>query len=130
MRHQRALGITDAQRERLAETIKQLQLKIVDLQWQLQEENQQLAELLEAPTVDTDAALRQIDRVLAVEREVKISHVRALIEIKNVLTAEQQERLNELMGRHREHGGMQGPGHLERPEPMEHQGPERRPTGR
>ena len=40
-----------------------------------------------------DAALAQVDEVLAVEREVKRAHITLLIQIKNTLSAEQQAKL-------------------------------------
>ena len=76
--------------------IKDFQGKVLDLQWQMQEETERFGELLDKPLVDQGAALAQIDKVLAVEREVKRAHIGLLIQIKNQLTAEQQARLAQL----------------------------------
>jgi Spy/CpxP family protein refolding chaperone len=62
----------------------------------MQDEAQQLADILKSNTVDESEALAQIDRVLAVEREVKRAHIAMLIRIKNVLTPEQQATLKAL----------------------------------
>jgi len=62
----------------------------------MQEETGRFGELLDKPLVDQAAALAQIDKVLAVEREVKRAHIGLLIQIKNQLTAEQQARLAQL----------------------------------
>jgi hypothetical protein len=43
-----------------------------------------------------DAVLAQVDRVLAIEREVKRAHIAMLVRIKNTLTREQQAALHVL----------------------------------
>ncbi len=96
MQQQQAIGLKPEQRTAITRVIKDFQGKILDLQWQMQEETGRFGELLDKPLVDQAAALAQIDKVLAVEREVKRAHIGLLIQIKNQLTAEQQARLAQL----------------------------------
>ena len=96
MQQQQAIGLKPEQRTAITRAIKDFQGKVLDLQWQMQEETGRFGELLDKPLVDQAAALAQIDKVLAVEREVKRAHIGLLIQIKNQLTAEQQARLAEL----------------------------------
>jgi Spy/CpxP family protein refolding chaperone len=93
MQQQRAIGLKPEQRTAITKAIQEFQTKILDLQWQMQDETQKFTELLDKPAVDQAAALAQIDKVLAVEREVKRAHIGLLILIKNNLTPEQQARL-------------------------------------
>ena len=93
MQQQQAIGLKPEQRTAITRAIKDFQGKVLDLQWQLQEETGRFGELLDKPVVDQAAALAQIDKVLAVEREVKRAHIGLLIQIKNQLTAEQQAKL-------------------------------------
>jgi Spy/CpxP family protein refolding chaperone len=93
MQQQRAIGLKPEQRTNITRAIQEFQTKVLDLQWQMQDETQKLSEMLDRPTVDQAAALAQIDKLLAVEREVKRAHIGLLIQIKNSLTAEQQARL-------------------------------------
>jgi Spy/CpxP family protein refolding chaperone len=93
MQQQRAIGLKPEQRTTITRAIQELQAKVLDLQWQMQDEMQRLTELLDKPAVDQAAALAQIDKVLAVEREVKRAHMSLLIQIKNTLTPEQQAKL-------------------------------------
>lgn len=93
MRFSSELDLTDAQRQTIREEIKAMQSDVVDLQWQMQEEGKRLDELLEGAEVDVDAVLEQADRVLRIEWQVKKRHLRALLRIKNSLTAEQQQKL-------------------------------------
>ena len=96
MQQQQAIGLKPEQRTAITRAIKDFQGKVLDLQWQMQEETGRFGELLDKPLVDQAAALAQIDKVLAVEREVKRAHIGLLIQIKNQLTAEQQGRLAQL----------------------------------
>jgi len=96
MQHQGQVSLTESQRNTITESIKQLQAKVVDFQWQIQAETQKLEGLLASPSVDAEAALQQIDRLLGIEREVKKLHLSTLIRIKNTLTPEQQKQLQQL----------------------------------
>jgi Spy/CpxP family protein refolding chaperone len=96
MQQQQRIGLRPEQRTAITEAIQQTQHKLVDLQWRMQAEAQKLVELLERPTVDEAAVLAQVDRALAVEREVKRAQMTLLIRIKNTLTPEQQATLRTL----------------------------------
>jgi Spy/CpxP family protein refolding chaperone len=96
MQRQRELALTPQQRTTITEAVKALQSGVVDLQWQLQDEQAKVHESLGRPTVDEAAVLAQVDRVLELERGIKRLHLQMLIRIKNALTPEQQERLREV----------------------------------
>lgn len=96
MQHQRAIGLTAEQRTAVTDAVKALQAQVVDFQWTMQEEQQKLTELLGQPTVAEATALAQVDRVLEIERQIKRTHLAALIRIKNTLSAEQQQQLRGL----------------------------------
>lgn len=93
MQHQAAIGLEPAQRTAITGAVRSFQDKTLELQWQVQAETQRLHELLASPRVDQAAALAQVDKLLAVEREVKRAHMALLIQIKNELTPAQQEQL-------------------------------------
>ncbi|MDH4045350.1 MAG: periplasmic heavy metal sensor [Gemmatimonadota bacterium] len=96
MQHQRAIGLTPEQQTAITDAVKTLQAQVVDFQWKMQYEQQQLVELLGQPTVQEATVLAQVDRVLEVERQIKRTHLAALIRIKNTLSAEQQQQLRDL----------------------------------
>jgi Spy/CpxP family protein refolding chaperone len=96
MQQQQAIALKPEQRTAITRAIKEFQGKVLDLQWQMQEETERFGELLDKQLVDQAAALGQLDKLLAVEREVKRTHIGLLIQIKNQLTAEQQARLTQL----------------------------------
>lgn len=93
MQHQQNLRLTLEQRTAITQGIRDFQLKIVELQWKMQDEAQKLTELVQGAKVDEAQTLGQVDRVLGVEREIKRAHMALLIRIKNLLTPEQQDAL-------------------------------------
>ena len=98
MQHQQSIRLTSEQRSSISQSIRDFQLKVVDLQWKMQEEAQKLNELVQGARVDEAETLAQVDRVLGVEREIKRAHMGLLVRIKNTLTAEQQGALTTTRG--------------------------------
>lgn len=93
MQQQRNIGLTAEQRATITKAVQDLQARVLDFQWKMEDETQKLGERLREPTVDETAVLAQVDRVLGIEREVKRAHLALLVRIKNTLTAEQQAKL-------------------------------------
>ena len=54
--------------------------------------------MLAPAQVDEEAALEHLDRILAVERQLKRAQIALLVRIKNLLSADQQRHLAELRG--------------------------------
>lgn len=99
MQHQQAIGLTDGQKELLKAEVRQAQLRLTELQWQLQDEIEKLASLLKQDTPDEQRVTTQLDRVLNLERDIKRAHLGLVVRIKNQLTREQQAKLRELRAR-------------------------------
>ena len=55
--------------------------------------------LVKQPHVDEQQAVAQLEKVLAVEREIKRGQVAFLIRLKNKLTPEQQAKLEDIRSR-------------------------------
>lgn len=96
MKHRRAIGLSDEQRDAISRLIRELQGKVVSLQWELQDQTASLSTELNKPRVDLDRALDRMGRVLQTEREIKEAHLTLLVRIKNVLRPEQQTSLQQL----------------------------------
>ena len=96
MQHRRAIGLTDEQRDRISQLIGDLQGRVIQLQWDLLDEMQQLAEITSGSRVDLDRSLDQIGNVLDTENEIKQRHLEMLVRVKNLLSAEQQATLERL----------------------------------
>jgi Spy/CpxP family protein refolding chaperone len=103
MRHAAEIGLDEKQRAAIKDAVIKMQSKFLDLQWEVQAESEKMARLLEASTVDEVAVLAQADKVMALERDVKRTHLSLLVRVKNLLTEAQREKLREL--RRRTEGG-------------------------
>ena len=96
MANQRAINLTDTQRNALQQAMADAQGKFIGLQFKMSAEVEKLQSLLQPASVDEPKVLDQVDRVLGVERDVKRAQLSLMIRIKNLLTPEQQNRLNSM----------------------------------
>jgi Spy/CpxP family protein refolding chaperone len=99
MQHQQTLGLSEEQKNFLKAELRKMQTRLTELQWDLQEEVEKLTALMKQDQVDEAQTLAQLDKVLSLEREIKRLHIGLLIRVKNKLTAEQQARLREIVGK-------------------------------
>ena len=93
MQHQEAIGLSDEQKTYLKGEIRDAQLKFTEAQFKLQDEMERMVAIVKQPHVEEKDALAQLEKVLAMEREIKRLQVTLLVHIKNKLTPEQQARL-------------------------------------
>ena len=97
MANQEAIHLTDSQRDSLQHAMADAQGKFIPLQFKMSSEVERLQNLLKKPgPVDEAQVLEQVDRVLAVERDVKRTQLSLMIRIKNMLTPVQRARLTQL----------------------------------
>ncbi|MFL6233997.1 MAG: periplasmic heavy metal sensor [Thermoanaerobaculia bacterium] len=96
MKHAEEIHLDERQRAALKEQVQKAQAQATDAQFDLQGESQKLVRLLQARPVDESAVLAQVDKVLALERQVKRTQILLLVRIKNLLTEAQQARLSGL----------------------------------
>jgi Spy/CpxP family protein refolding chaperone len=96
MSHAQEIGLDEAQRNGIRNEVHKAQTKFVDLQFEMQGETEKMARLLQEKPVDEAKVLAQVDRILAMEKEVKKTQIGLLVRIKNLLTAAQQAKLAEV----------------------------------
>jgi Spy/CpxP family protein refolding chaperone len=96
MGHQEELALQEKQRAAIRAEVVKVQTRFIDLQWQLSEDSEKMVNLLRGVPIDEAKVLEQADKVMAVERDVKKMQLSMLIRIKNLLTAEQIARLQEI----------------------------------
>jgi Spy/CpxP family protein refolding chaperone len=102
MQHQSEIGLQDAQRATLTSALQQAQGKFMDMQWKLSAEGEKMGRLLQGAQVDETQVLEEVDRILALEREMKRAQISLMVRIKNTLTAAQQAKLAEVRNRKEE----------------------------
>ena len=95
LKHAQELALQPAQRTTIIGAIKEAQADLLDLQLQMAERHQDLVKAMEATRVDEGASLALADKVMGLERDMKRKQLQLLIRIKNALTREQQDRLQE-----------------------------------
>ena len=104
MRNQKAIDLTlDQQAAIRAEMVKTLP-RFTDLQWQLSSEEETLDAFLKLSRPDEKNVLLQLDKVLAIENEMKHLQLGMMLKMKLILSPDQQNRLREL----RKQGQRQG----------------------
>ena len=96
MQHQSEIGLQDSQRSALSSALQQAQGKFMDLQWKLSAEGEKMGRLLGGAQVDEAQVLEEVDRILALEREIKRAQISLMVRIKNTLTPAQQAKLAEI----------------------------------
>ena len=129
MQNQRALNLTADQQTAIRSEMQKTMAKFTDLQWQQSAEGETLDGLLKQERVDEKAALAQLDKLLAIEGDVKRLHFGTMVRVKNLLTTEQQAQLRGLKKQARSatathdrspvNGGSGGPSDRQRPQPPE-----------
>jgi Spy/CpxP family protein refolding chaperone len=96
LQNQKAIRLTEAQKNDVIAEVKRAQARIVDVQWDVQRALDPLVESLAKDRPDETQTLAQLDKVLAAEREFKRIHIALAVRLKNILTPEQQRTLLEL----------------------------------
>ena len=95
MSHSLDIGLEDAQKTAIRNEVQKAQPKFTDAQFELQAEGEKMIRLLQEKPVDETRVLAQVDRILAIEKEIKKTQITLLVRIKNVLTPAQQAKLTE-----------------------------------
>jgi Spy/CpxP family protein refolding chaperone len=62
-------------------------------------EGEKMSKLLQPTQVDETQVLEEVDRILALEREMKRTQIGLMVRIKNTLTPAQQAKLMEIRNR-------------------------------
>jgi Spy/CpxP family protein refolding chaperone len=96
MSHGLEIGLEDAQKTAIRNEVQKVQSKFLDAQFDLQGESEKLMRLLQEKTIDETKVLAQVDRILALEKDIKKTQISLLVRIKNLLTPAQQAKLTEI----------------------------------
>jgi len=96
MQNRQALGLSEEQKAAVKDELMKASARFNDLNWQMQDEMETMANLTKGTTVDEQRVLAQLDKILNIEREVKRTQISLSIRLKNKLTAEQQTQLQQL----------------------------------
>ncbi len=98
MQNQQAINLTEAQRNSISKEIQNAQAEFMTLQWDLSKETEKFKLLIEKEKPGEAAVTEQLEQMLTIENKIKKRQITLLIRIKNLLTHEQQEKLQKLKG--------------------------------
>ena len=90
LHHRSEIGLTESQSEQIRTRVEKAGAQTQERQTLLTKALTQLAELLSADQIDEEAALNQLNQVLAAEKELKRIHLQLMIQVRNELTADQR----------------------------------------
>jgi len=95
--HGQEIGLEEAQRTAIRSEVIKAQTKFTEAQLDLQSEIEKMTRLLQERPVDESKVLAQVDRILALEKDVKKTQISLLVRIKNMLNPGQQAKLSQLL---------------------------------
>jgi Spy/CpxP family protein refolding chaperone len=104
------IGLTAEQEQAITELTESHQADFRELRFQLGNEMTRMGALAVEHPVGESAMLEQLETVLGLEAEIKRLQLRMLVQVKNLLTPEQQAQLRAGGGRGPGGGQGQGPG--------------------
>ena len=96
MQNQEAINLTESQRTIINKEIQSAQSEFMSLQWNLAKETEKFKSLIEKDKPGEAVVTEQLEQMLAIENKIKKRQITLLIRIKNLLTHEQQEKLQQL----------------------------------
>lgn len=95
-----AIGLSDEKRQEIVSRMEKAQPRFQELEQGLKKERDAMVTLLDREKPDETALLKQLDALLAREREIKREQFGLMLSLRNMLTSEQQARLKELRKTH------------------------------
>lgn len=104
MQFQQAIELSEEQKNLIKTEVQKAQTRFTELQWQMQKEVETMISLVKEPKIDERQVQTQLDKILGLEREIKLTQFTMVVRIKNSLTPEQQARLREIKNRLRPQG--------------------------
>lgn len=96
MSHDREIGLSDDQKKFIQDQMVLARTKFALTETKLRGEMENLNGLLAAKPVNESTVLDAVDRVLALERDIKRAQVSLMVSVKNKLTEQQTARLEQL----------------------------------
>lgn len=91
--NQERLGVTEDQKKKIIAEMDKVKSEIDGFQKEIENEKKEFDKILQKTPINEAAALSQEEKLFAVEKKIKALHLKLLIRIKNVLTAEQINKL-------------------------------------
>jgi len=95
MQHRDELNLSEDQQNTMKEELRLTQSTVFDLKWAMKDEAERLMELLQNVPIDESDVLNQAGKVMALEHEIKQTHLVLLVRLINMMSPTQLEMLKE-----------------------------------
>lgn len=99
MEFRKDIDLSRDQNRKIGDMVVELQKKVADKQWRMQAAYFDLIDELDAAKIDEDKTIGLLSTAMSTENEIKQEQIRFLIRLRNLLDAEQIERLREELQR-------------------------------
>ena len=96
MKYQSKINLSEKQRSNIKDIHKNLSATFSNLKWDLSAEKETLNDLLKSSKINKKASLAQMEKVTALENQLKKMQLELLVNVKNELSEDQQKQLKEL----------------------------------
>ena len=96
MQNQKLIDLKEDQQKTIREEMQKLMARFTDLQWRQSAAQETMMALVKQEHPATKEVMAELDKLLAIENEIKRLQFGMMLTIKNVLTAEQAAKLREL----------------------------------
>ncbi len=83
------IKLTREQNDRIGKLVVEMQKNVAEKQWRMQAAYFDLIEQLDREKIDETKALKGLQSAVGTENEIKLEHIRFLIRLRNLLSAEQ-----------------------------------------
>ncbi|MEL6277164.1 MAG: hypothetical protein AAFU03_18840 [Bacteroidota bacterium] len=90
------IGLTADQERSIKTTFKETQHQFIDLKWELDRHGEDLKEELAKTRVDPEKSQALLQKLLTLENQIKMLQIGLHVKVKNLLTEEQQIKLDQL----------------------------------
>ena len=87
------LGISEEQRKKIMDLVKQQQPKIMETKWSMDADKKKLDKLIKVHPIDEEKFTAALEKLSKSEAILKKNHLLFLIKIRNVLTNDQIQKL-------------------------------------
>ena len=96
MPNHKVIGLSQEQEKGIMTEMKSAQSDFMDLNWQMSKVKVDFTNLIGNIQVDETKTLEALSEMLTIENKIKKRQITLMIRIKNILSPEQQEKLNNL----------------------------------
>ena len=106
MKHQNDINLTQEQKDKILGIMNGNHATHSKIRWDLQSKVDELNELVSQDEVPLSEASSKLDEIMSMEQQLKQMQLGTLVQIKNILNAEQKERLEAYKSQSRSKGAM------------------------